>query len=329
MAVALVILFSLTVVFIAVYLDSLSETDRRSVSSVESGQGGGTVKAEPAGGRGPDVPETKPNELPAPTKARPVVVPAAPVRVPKVAVRVVPGGGSVPKTGKTRRVAVIIDDVGYNLKVLEPFLRLGIPLTFAVLPGVPYTGDALALIRAAGKEAMLHQPMEAEGGSDPGPGAIGVGMSPEEVRSMLAANLAAEPGVVAVNNHEGSLVTADPVIMKEVLDYLTEKGLFYVDSMTTGHSAVEAVALSARIPILERDVFLDNLPDRDSIVRYVQDGLRVADRKGHAIMIGHVWSTDLAKTLSDLYPQMIADGYSLSTISEMMMDETSDADPRN
>ncbi len=36
-------------------------------------------------------------------------------------------------------------------------------------------------------------------------------------------------------------------------------------------------------------------------------------------MIGHVWSAELAQTLMDIYPQLIEEGYSLSTISHYMI----------
>jgi polysaccharide deacetylase 2 family uncharacterized protein YibQ len=228
-----------------------------------------------------------------------------------------------------KRIAVIIDDVGYNVSQLQAFLDLNLPLTFAVLPGVPHSRDALDMIRTAGREALLHQPMEAEGNFDPGPGAIRLGMTDDEIGRILKANLDGMPGVVGANNHEGSLVSADPGAMATVLEFMKGNGLFYVDSLTTGKSVVEAVAAARKIPVLERDVFLDNLSDRESIMRYARYGLKTADAKGHAVMIGHVWTADLAKTLGEMYPQMVADGYSLSTISEIMIDDASDVDIGN
>ena len=70
----------------------------------------------------------------------------------------------------------------------------------------------------------------------------------------------------------------------------------------------------------ERNVFLDNSPDRESILRQIDEGLRIADKRGYAVMIGHVWSAELAQTLTELYPGLVAQGYSLSTISRFMMD---------
>ena len=51
-----------------------------------------------------------------------------------------------------------------------------------------------------------------------------------------------------------------------------------------------------------------------------------SEKRGYAIMIGHVWSAELAQTLSDLYPQLVDQGFSLSTISRIMMDGDDDED---
>jgi uncharacterized protein len=291
---------------------------------------GASGSAEPASATG------NPRPASSPTVAEPETPPRQSIRQPA-------GPGERPVTVMTpqrqaiagnpperpvrhpKKLVIIIDDVGNNLPQLNRFLALNLPLTFAVLPGVSHTKASLAKILAAGHEALLHQPMEAEGRLNPGPGAIMHGMNPDEVRTILAENLAQMPGVTGVNNHEGSLVTADPAIMAAVLDYLKEKKLVYIDSLTTAHSAVKAVAEAEKISIMERDVFLDNIQDRDTIIRYIKDGMRIAEKKGHAVMIGHVWSADLAKALGDMYPQLVEQGFSLSTIREIMMDETLDA----
>jgi polysaccharide deacetylase 2 family uncharacterized protein YibQ len=55
------------------------------------------------------------------------------------------------------------------------------------------------------------------------------------------------------------------------------------------------------------------------MIQYVDEGLRKAQRTGSAVMIGHTWSNELAATLEELYPELIEQGYSLSTISRFMM----------
>ncbi|MBL8966651.1 MAG: divergent polysaccharide deacetylase family protein [Spirochaetaceae bacterium] len=215
----------------------------------------------------------------------------------------------------------VIDDVGYNLAELEPFLALPFPITFAVLPGLAHSREAAERIRAAGKELILHQPMEAQGGQNPGPEAIFLADSPEAAAARLSANLDSLPGARGFNNHMGSAVTRDEVLMTALLTVAKIRGIYYLDSLTAPDTATARVAARTRINHWERDVFLDNSPDRVSIVRFITEGKKKADKGGPAVMIGHVWSAELAQTLADLYPQLVAEGFSLSTISKFMLDD--------
>ena len=173
---------------------------------------------------------------------------------------------------------------------------------------------------------MLHQPMEATAGIDPGPGAIYLAMDDHEIRLTIRRNLAQLPGAIGMNNHMGSKATADTRIMALTLDEARRAGLYFLDSLTIAESVVHSVASSMNLRTWERTVFLDNTPDRTSIMKYVSEGTRIAEKRGYAIMIGHVWSAELAQTLSDLYPQLVDQGFSLSTISRIMMDGDDDED---
>jgi polysaccharide deacetylase 2 family uncharacterized protein YibQ len=212
----------------------------------------------------------------------------------------------------------VIDDAGNNLRELEPFLRFPGPLTIAVLPGLPNSAEAARRIRAAGKEVFLHQPMEAIGGQNPGPGAVYTGMSREEIRAVIKRNLEEIGPVAGMNNHQGSKITMDAELMETVLALCREQGIYFLDSRTTADTVVPLVARRMGITIGERDVFLDNIQERASMIRYVEDGLRRADQRGSAVMIGHTWSAELADTLESLYPDLVARGYSLSTISRLL-----------
>jgi polysaccharide deacetylase 2 family uncharacterized protein YibQ len=223
-------------------------------------------------------------------------------------------------------VVFVIDDAGNNLRELEPFLRIPGPLTIAVLPGLPHSVEAAQRIRAAGKEVFLHQPMEAIGGQNPGPGAVYSGMSGDEIRAVLARNVAEIGPVAGMNNHQGSKITMDGKAMETVLAFCREHGIYFLDSRTTAETAAPAAAKRLGINIGERDVFIDNIQERASMIRYIEEGLKKADQKGAAVMIGHTWSSELAATLEELYPVLVEEGYSLSTISRFMMDHDSSWD---
>jgi polysaccharide deacetylase 2 family uncharacterized protein YibQ len=217
-------------------------------------------------------------------------------------------------------VAIIIDDAGNNLQELEPFLRFPGPLTIAVLPGLPNSAEAARRIRAAGKEVFLHQPMEALSGQNPGPGGVYIGMNPSEIRAIVERNLAEVGPVVGMNNHQGSRITMDEESMAVILTICREQGIYFLDSRTTADTIVPGLAERMGIKIGERNIFIDNIQERVSMLPYIEEGLQKAEQGGSVVMIGHTWSPLLAPLLTEIYPNLLAQGYSLAGISRIMAD---------
>ena len=249
------------------------------------------------------------NEAPAGSSA----VPAAENRAIPVVSR--PAVTERPPVVTRGKLAFVIDDAGYNLHELEPFLKLSEPLTIAVLPGLAYSVEAARCIRAAGKELFLHQPMEALGGQDPGPHAILAGMDSDEIRSIIIRNLDEIGPVAGINNHEGSRVTMDENAMETVLALCRERGILFLDSRTTADTAAPGTARRLGMNIAERDVFVDNVQNRESMIGYINTGLTRAEQRGSAILIGHVWSAELAPLLAKMSPELRELGYSFSAVS--------------
>ena len=213
----------------------------------------------------------------------------------------------------------VFDDAGHNLFHLEPFLELSFPCTIAVLPSLAHSAEAAEKIRGSGKELILHQPMQAINLSvDPGPGAVLPGMTAEEIRDVVNANLDEIWPVSGLNNHEGSLITGDAASMEAVLDVVEERSIFFLDSKTIAKTASRGIAAERGMRILERAVFLDNSPERDAILAEVLNGVRSAARNGFAIMIGHVWSPQLAQILAELYPTLTDAGYRIEDLSALL-----------
>ncbi|MCL2175387.1 MAG: divergent polysaccharide deacetylase family protein [Treponema sp.] len=215
-------------------------------------------------------------------------------------------------------VVFVIDDAGNNLRELDPFLKIEGPLTIAVLPGLPYSAEAARRIRAAGKEVILHQPMEAIGGQDPGPGAINSGMSAEEIRAVLARNIAEVGPVTGMNNHQGSKITMDREAMSVILAFCKENKIYYLDSRTTADTVVPSVAQQMNMKIAQRNVFIDNEQNKPAMLRYITGGLTGAQRSGLSVMIGHTWSPDLAPLLKEQYPLLIEQGYTIKTAHDVV-----------
>ena len=212
----------------------------------------------------------------------------------------------------------VIDDAGNSLHDLEPFLNFPGAITIAVLPGLPNSVETASRVRNAGKELILHQPMESLGGSNPGPGAIYSGMDREEVREIVNRNLDELWPVAGMNNHAGSRITMDEEIMEIILEICMEREIFFLDSRTTANTVVPVLAERMGFPIGERNFFLDNEQDPESILHYINLGLVRAEERGYSIMIGHTWSSHLAGLLIDLYPELLEQGYIFSTIADIL-----------
>lgn len=211
----------------------------------------------------------------------------------------------------------VIDDVGNNLFQLKPFLELPMKITFAVLPGLKYTKKAIDLIREAGKDYIIHQPMEAIGGQNPGPGALLLGMTQDEVRTIVTENIKDYYDVRGMNNHMGSAGTADYQLMSYLYNVLKERKMSFLDSRTTSKSVGRELADIAGIPFAERSIFLDNSKEREAILEAVEKGLNVSEKKGHAVMIGHIWTEELADILLDLYPALLENNYVLNNLTDL------------
>ncbi|HEJ83400.1 MAG TPA: divergent polysaccharide deacetylase family protein, partial [Desulfobacteraceae bacterium] len=92
------------------------------------------------------------------------------------------------KDGHFPKIAIIIDDLGHDLGLLDEFFRLKLPLSLSVLPRSSHTAEIAEIGRRKGYELMLHLPMEPKNFPrlDPGPGALFADMSPEEIRDVVS-----------------------------------------------------------------------------------------------------------------------------------------------
>lgn len=212
----------------------------------------------------------------------------------------------------------VFDDAGHSLEQLEHFLRLPFPCTIAVLPRLQYSAESARRIRQAGKEVILHQPMQAVNPHiDPGPGAIQPQHSSAEIKEIIRTNLAELWPVAGMNNHEGSLITADAAAVNAVLDIVAEKNIFFLDSRTTAKTVVPQAAKERNMHIWERAVFIDNEKSRTAMEIQIQKGLDIAQKKGYAIMIGHIATIELAQLLHERFPFYAAQGFSFTTIGNL------------
>ncbi len=261
--------------------------------------------------------EVKPgvqNEKPK-AETKPAVQEKKPAEVPA---SVVQKSNMFPPAVNKAQLVFVFDDGGQNLNQLERFLKMPFPFTVAVLPGLSHSVQAAQAVRQAGKELILHQPMQAINANvNPGPGAITPDMDEEQIISVLFRNIMEIGPIEGLNNHEGSAITADAEKMAVVLKVASEEGIYFLDSRTNVETKVPYVASEMGYSYYERNVFLDNVKTREAVLGEINKGIKIANKNGSAILIGHIWSADLLPAiLEEIYPELVSKGYVFTVVSK-------------
>jgi uncharacterized protein len=260
---------------------------------------------------GPPSPAPPPARTSRPTPARPrptAPKPPAP-RSPRAGI-----GGGV-----TGLAAIVIDDLGNELAPAERIAGWKAPVAGAVLPGVAFSAASARALARGGKEVLLHLPMEPAGYPKvrPGPGVILRSQTDAEIVRTLETDLATVPGAVGVNNHMGSVATADPRVMRVVARVLSERGLYFLDSRTTEATVAERTAEEAFVPSVSRRVFLDDVETEEAVAKQLAELVRRAREEGSAVAIGHPYPATMA-VLEREMPGLAAKGVKLVKVGELV-----------
>ena len=215
------------------------------------------------------------------------------------------------------KLAIILDDLGYDRGAADAILQMPFPLTISVLPHLPHSIDIAEDAFRRGYEVMLHLPVESESGTNAEPEELRPGMPAELVTRSVEDMLETVPHAVGVNNHQGSLGTSDATLMDEVMPALRDRDLFFVDSRTTARTVAFDAARRAHVPTVSRDVFLDDDQDVPSIRRELELAVRDARAHGSAVAIGHPHPETL-EVLDEELPHIARDGVELVFVSQLV-----------
>jgi len=196
--------------------------------------------------------------------------------------------------------------------------RLPYPLTFAVIPDAPFAQKIANLITNSNHkrhELILHIPMEPLDYTHSKNGLLRSHSRPE-FEQQLNYMLNNYPHIKGVNNHRGSLLTADTEKMTWLMNTLSTKKLYFLDSRTTAQSKAISAAKKANIPHISRDIFLDHQKD-NAFIEHAFEQLRYTAKKyGHAVAIGHPYPLTLKKLEEEL-PKLIEEGFELTIGSQL------------
>ncbi len=221
--------------------------------------------------------------------------------------------------GQIPRIAIIIDDLGYQLIAGERVIALPGPVACAILPGAPRARHLANAANERGKEVLLHLPMQATGRESRVEATrITLDMSRSKFAATFDAAFDAVPHVIGINNHRGSLLTRHPGHMRWLMEELLEReGLFFVDSFTTHESVALQIAAELGVHARKRDVFLDPDSTTQTLQREYNRLKSVARKRGNAIAIGHPYEATLALLEREL-PLLAEQGFDLVPVSELV-----------
>ena len=205
-----------------------------------------------------------------------------------VTVPVVPVEETPPPTPTSHpRIAIVIDDVGVDLKGSDRAIKLPPAITLSFLPYGTRLREQTKEARDRGHELLLHMPMEPLGHEDPGPGALLVDLPLRDLQQRFETALASFTGFDGVNNHMGSKFTAYADGMNMVIDELQQRHLFFLDSRTSAQTIGKKIAEQKGLPSIGRDVFLDDDQSPEAVHAQLEATERVALKKSYAVAIGH------------------------------------------
>ena len=206
---------------------------------------------------------------------------------------------------KLPKIAIILDDLGYDKYIVNKFLSLDATLTFSVLPHISFQKKIAKAAHEKGFEVMLHLPMEPDEFPkvNPGPGALLVSMSPDELIDQLNKNLDTVPSLKGVNNHMGSKMTRNSNQLYQIFSVLKKRNLFFIDSLTTADSLCKPSARLFRVPFAQRDIFLDHIQDPEFIHQQFDRLIQLAESHGEAIGIAHPYQVTF-EVMNKLLPEL-------------------------
>ena len=213
---------------------------------------------------------------------------------------------------------IVIDDFGYrNDWVVDGFLNLEFPVTFAVIPGHQFSSKTATRAHQSGHEVLVHMPMQA---ILPAPGELEYrltrAMNATEITKRVRQAILEIPEATGMNNHQGSAATGDVRVMDTVAAELREQGMFFLDSVTSAESVAVPVMRAAGVPVIRRDLFLDSVDEVAHVLSKLDRLLEIADDQGYAVGIGHVRPNTLL-ALQQASARIKATGHEFTVVSEL------------
>ncbi|WP_437613358.1 divergent polysaccharide deacetylase family protein [Erwinia sp. V71] len=204
------------------------------------------------------------------------------------------------------KLAIVIDDFGYRPSQENQILQMPSAISVAVLPNAPHAREMATKAHQAGHEVLIHLPMAPLSKQPLEKDTLRPDMSSAEIERIIREAVQDVPYAVGLNNHMGSAMTSSLFGMQKVMQALDQYNLYFLDSMTIAGSQSTRAAAGTRVKVIKRRVFLDDSQDEAQIRQQFTRAVRLAQRDGSAIAIGHPHPTTV-RVLQQMLPSLPSD----------------------
>ncbi|MDC9603980.1 divergent polysaccharide deacetylase family protein [Xenorhabdus griffiniae] len=191
------------------------------------------------------------------------------------------------------RLAIVIDDVGYRVNEENKILQMPVAVSIAILPNSPYGRKMAGKAYQQGREILIHLPMAPLGRQPLEKNTLHPAMDREEIARIIQDAIQKVPHAVGMNNHMGSAMTSNLSGMEKVMQALSHYHLYFLDSVTIGNTQVTKAAMGTPVPVIRRNVFLDNIQTEAETRHQLNRAISLARKRGSAVAIGHPYPTTI------------------------------------
>ncbi|MEJ5063178.1 divergent polysaccharide deacetylase family protein [Erwinia sp. MYb375] len=204
------------------------------------------------------------------------------------------------------KLSIVIDDFGYRPAQENQVLQMPAAISVAVLPNAPHAREMATKAHQRGHEVLIHLPMAPLSKQPLEKDTLRPDMSAEEIARIIREAAADVPFAVGLNNHMGSAMTSSLPGMQKVMQVLDHYNFYFLDSMTIANSQSTRAAAGTSVKVIKRRVFLDDTQNEADIRKQFTRAVRLAQRDGSAIAIGHPHPATV-RVLQQMLPTLPAD----------------------
>ncbi|ACM92486.1 putative periplasmic protein [Nautilia profundicola AmH] len=209
---------------------------------------------------------------------------------------------------KKPKLVIIIDDVSFKGQV-KKIKKIPYKITPSFFPPTNRHPNT-AVYAKEFSHYMVHLPMQAIHFKKPEPKTLNINDSYLTILSRIDEIKKMFPKAKFINNHTGSTFTSNKEAMIKLFRALKTENMGFVDSKTTPNSKAKEAQKEFYIPLYSRNIFLDNEENPTYIRNQLKKAVKIAQKRGYAIAIGHPHSitletlknsTDILKNIDVVY----------------------------